>query len=606
MSALPETFGPGTEEEQPYLGVSRSVRGLRWRERLAPSGAAIALAIAQQHGLPDLLARILAARGADLHTVHHFLDPALRTLMPDPESLADMGRAAARFATAIVNDEPIAIFGDYDVDGAASIALVQRFLGAFGRKAKVYVPDRLTEGYGPSPAALASLAENTRLILTVDCGTSSSPAIEAANHAGADVIVIDHHQADELLPPAYAVVNPNRLDDLSGQGHLCAAGVVFLFLVAALNRLKGVGQAESPDLLGWMDLVGLATVCDVAPLRGVNRAFVAKGLQILRLRHNPGLRALADQAGVAEAPSCFTLGYVLGPRINAGGRVGDSSLGARLLCSDDDLEARSIAGMLERLNAERKAIEERMVEEAMAMAEAMLSERPGSAVIALGRPDWHKGVVGLIASRLCQNFRLPAAIVAWDGAEGTGSMRSVRGVDAGSVLRAAVEENWLIKGGGHPMAGGFSLHQSSFAGFADFLQRNLAQTVAAATADAALFVDGTLSAGGITRDLMSLLERAGPFGPGHAEPRFVLANHRRNRLRIINEAHLRFELRGADGGCVQAAAFKAAGTPLGEHLMRAEERPLHVAGHLRRDRWNGRDAVELIVEDAAEPHGRPG
>jgi single-stranded-DNA-specific exonuclease len=360
-------------DDPAFLGIERSARGLRWVERLAPSRAGAALAISQTHGLPELVGRMLAARGAEAHAMAPHLDPSLRTLLPDPSILQDMERAAARVARAIRDQEPVAVFGDYDVDGAASVALIDRYFRAHGRKIETYIPDRLTEGYGPSPEAMAMLADaGAKLILTVDCGTAASAAIDAARQRGADVVVVDHHQADEALPPAFALVNPNRQDDLSGQGHLAAAGVVFLVLVATTRALRKEGfytGGAEPDLLGLLDLVALATVCDVVPLKGVNRAVVAKGLRVLRLRNNAGLRALADVARIDTAPSCYTLGFILGPRINAGGRVGASALGAKLLATDDDLEARTIAAKLEVLNAERKAIEARMLDEAFALAE---------------------------------------------------------------------------------------------------------------------------------------------------------------------------------------------------------------------------------------------
>ena len=349
----------------PFLGVERSARDYRWVERLNPARAFVATAIAQAHALPELLGRVLAARGAEIATVSHYLDPSLRTLLPDPARLQDMERAATRFADAISQGEKIAAFGDYDVDGAASVALIERYLRAHDQQPLTYIPDRLTEGYGPSAEALRGLAQDgARLILTLDCGTMAGPAIDAANASGAEVIVIDHHQADEALPRAHAVVNPNRHDDLSDQGHLAAAGVVFLFLVATTRVLRREGfyrGRPEPDLLGLLDLVALATVCDVVPLREANHAFVAKGLKVLRLRNNAGLRALSDVARIDAAPTPYTLGFILGPRINAGGRVGASSLGAKLLASDDDIEARAIAERLELLNAERRAIEERML-----------------------------------------------------------------------------------------------------------------------------------------------------------------------------------------------------------------------------------------------------
>src|SRR6476659_1408664 len=377
---------------------------MRWVERLDPSRAATALAIAQAHGLPELIGRLLAARGADAATLSHFLDPSLRHLLPDPASLQDMEPAAERFARAIVAREPIAIFGDYDVDGAASVALIQRFLRGHGQIAATYIPDRLSEGYGPTPASLAGLAEEgARIIITVDCGTAAGPAIEAANRCGAEIIVVDHHQADEELPPAFAVLNPNRQDDLSGQGHLAAAGAVFLFLVATVRALRGTGvyrNSAEPDLLGLLDLGALATVCDVVPLKGVNRALVAKGLKVLRLRDNAGLRALADTARIDAAPTCYTLGFILGPRINAGGRVGASGLGAKLLASDDESETRAIAAKLEALNGERKAIEERMLAGAFALADRALNL--GRPFIWLGVDGWHKGLIGLVAGRVAE------------------------------------------------------------------------------------------------------------------------------------------------------------------------------------------------------------
>ena len=420
------------------LGVERSARGYRWVERLDPARALTATAIAQAHALPELLGRVLAARGAEIGTVARYLDPSLRTLLPDPARLQDMERAAMRFAAAIRAGERIAVFGDYDVDGAACVALIERYLRAHDQRPATYIPDRLTEGYGPTPEALRSLAEDgARLILTVDCGTTASAAIDAGNAAGADIIVIDHHQADEALPRAFAVVNPNRQDDLSGQGHLAAAGVVFLFLVAATRALRREGHYRGraePDLLGLLDLVALATVCDVVPLKDANRAFVAKGLKVLRLRNNAGLRALADVARIDAAPTPYTLGFILGPRINAGGRVGSSHLGARLLASDDDIEARGIADKLETLNAERKAIEERMLEDAFARAEAVLAAAPDSPLLFLGAEGWHKGLLGLIAGRIAERYHRPAFIAAHEpDGTATGSARSLPSVDLGAV-----------------------------------------------------------------------------------------------------------------------------------------------------------------------------
>ena len=597
---------PVSDIASPFLGVERSARGYRWVERLDPSRALIAAAISQGHALPELLGRVLAARGADIHTASRYLDPSLRTLLPDPARFQDMDKAAARFAAAITQNEPIAVFGDYDVDGAASVALIERFLRAHGQSTATYIPDRLTEGYGPSPESLAGLAKDgARLILTVDCGTTAEAAIAAANEAGAEVIVIDHHQADEALPPAFAVINPNRQDDLSGQGHLAAAGVVFLFLVATTRALRRDGFYASrpePDLLGLLDLVALATVCDVVPFRDVNRAFVAQGLKVLRLRHNQGLRALADVARIDAAPNCYSLGFVLGPRINAGGRVGASSLGAKLLATDDDIEARAIAAKLEAFNTERKAIEERMLEEAFASAEASLAAAARLPLLFLAAEGWHKGLLGLVAGRIAERFRLPTFVSALEpDGFATGSARSIASVDLGAAVRGAVHEGLLVKGGGHAMAAGFRLERCKQERLVAFLRGRLAAPVAQAGLVRVLAIDGALSAGGATRDLMDQLDRAGPYGPGHPEPRFVFPAHRLARVRVIKDMHLRCTLKAPDGARLEACAFRVADTSLGKLLLNAEGQTIHVVGHLRRNSWQGRESVELLIEDAASP-----
>lgn len=596
--------GPGPA----MLGVERSVRGYRWVERLDPARSMVATAIAQANGLPELLGRILAARGADSQTASRYLDPALRTLLPDPAALQDMEKAAIRFADAIRNGEHVAVFGDYDVDGAASVALIERFLRAHGRSVTTYIPDRLTEGYGPTPASLTALAEQgASLILTVDCGMGADTAIEAAQASGAEVIVIDHHQAEETLPPAAAVVNPNRLDDLSGQGHLAAAGLVFLFLVATTRALRRSGFYSSqtePDLLGLLDLVALATVCDVVPLTGVNRAFVAKGLAVLRLRQNAGLRALADAARIDSAPNCYTLGFILGPRINAGGRIGASNLGAKLLACDDEVEARAIAAKLETLNTERKAIEQLMLDEAYAAADSRLAAAPERASIFLGVEGWHKGLLGLVAGRIAERCLRPALVVSWDAdGSGTGSARSIPSVDLGAAIREAVHASLVIKGGGHAMAAGFKLERAKEAAFLAFLEERIAAPVSAAQFARQLKLDGALSAKGASKDLLALLDRAGPFGSGHPEPRFAFPAHRISRVRLLKEAHIRCTLQAPDGARLEACAFRIGETPLAELLLRSEGLTLHVAGRLRRTNWNGRDSVELLIDDAAAANG---
>jgi single-stranded-DNA-specific exonuclease len=590
-----------------FLGVTASARGLAWRDRLDAGSAMTAIAICQRHGLPELLGRVLAARGIGIDEVPVALDPSLKALMPDPSTVQDMDKGAARLADAIEAGEAIAVFGDYDVDGASSAALMQRFLAAHGRKARIYIPDRMTEGYGPSAEAIAALAaEGARLIVTVDCGTTGVAPLAAAAPLGADVIVVDHHQADERLPEVAAVINPNRQDDLSGLGHLCAAGVTFMVLVATSRELRrrnfyGAERAP-PDLLGLLDLVALATVCDVVPLKGLNRAFVTKGLQVMRQRRNAGLKALADAAGLAVPPTPYHLGFVLGPRINAGGRIGDAGLGARLLATADEVDAARIAELLDRLNRERKALEARILEEAVARAETMLETEPDLPMLLLAGEGWHKGVVGLVASRLTDRFQRPSCVIAWsETGEGTGSLRSIDGVDIGAAVRAAVAAGHLAKGGGHAMAAGLTVARGQLDALTAFLATRLSVASSTARAALALDIDGALTPTAVTDDLHDLIERAGPYGQGNPQPRFAFPAHRVKFAKVVGEAHVRCVLEAGDGSRLDAVAFRAAGQPVGDALLSAARLPLHVAGHLRRDTWNGREKRELVIEDVADP-----
>ncbi len=591
----------------PLLGVRRSARGFTWIDRLSEARKPIASAIAQRLGVPEILGRILAARGVDLANVEHWLDPTLRDLMPDPSTLQDMDRGAERLAKAIMSGEPVAVFGDYDVDGASSTALVTSFLAAHGLRAQIYIPDRLSEGYGPNSEAFATLIdEGAVLIVTVDCGTASYAPIAEAKARGVDVVVVDHHLADERLPDAFALINPNRMDDLSGQGDLAAAGVTFLLLVATARHLRASGWYESngpqPDLRQWLDMVALATVADVVPLSGLNRAFVATGLKVLHARRNIGLRALADVSGLSSEPTSYHLGYVLGPRINAGGRIGNASLGARLLTAGDDLEARAIADELEQLNKSRKALEADMIEEAMAAADRRLEQEPDAPITLVDSEQWHKGLVGLIASRLVERYQRPALAITWDqGTRGTGSARSIAGVDLGSAVRAAVEAGILIKGGGHAMAAGLTVERTRFDELRNALDTALQSDVLAARQLPTLEIDATLSGGGATRELMELLDKAGPFGSGNPEPRFVFAGHRCGFSKTVGNGHVRCQLTGPDGVRLDAIAFRAADTEVGALLSARGRGLLHVVGHLRRNTWGGREKIELIVEDAADP-----
>ena len=593
-----------------FLGVRSSARGFHWRERLRPELKSLATAIGQHHGLPEMMGRILAARGIGLDAVPGFLDPTLKSLMPDPSALRDMDKAASRLADAIEAKQRIAIFGDYDVDGACSSALLHRFLSHHDVPSRIYIPDRLFEGYGPNVGAIETLVnEGAKLIVTVDCGTTSFEPLAAARKLGADVLVVDHHQADERLPDVEAVVNPNRQDDISGQGMLCAAGVVFLVLVAVTRELRRRGfyaGTREPDLLSLLDLVALATVADVVPLIGLNRAYVKKGLTVMRARENVGLTALADVAGLTAPPTPYHLGFILGPRINAGGRIGNAALGATLLSTGDAIEAQKIAELLNRLNKERRDVEAIMLEEALAIADQQMADDPSRSMIVVASETWHKGIVGLVASRLVERFRRPACVIAWEAEasrpnEGTGSLRSIPGVDLGAAVRAAVAAGLLVKGGGHAMAAGLTVGRHNLAALEAHFQTQIKAATVTANEAAGLDIDAALVASGATVELMDLMERVSPFGQGNPEARFVLPAHRVKFAKVVGDAHARVLIEGGDGARLDAIAFRAAGQPLGDLLMSTGGMPLHVAGHLRRDTWGGRDRVELQIEDAADP-----
>jgi single-stranded-DNA-specific exonuclease len=612
VTSLLLPLGGAAPAPKPYLGVVRSLRGKRWQERLAPQDAHLAAALSQRHSLPEMLGRILAARGASVETVPDLLNPTIRALLPEPHALQDMEAGAERLACAIARGEPTAVFGDYDVDGASSSALLARMFRAHGLNARVYIPDRITEGYGPNDAAIEGLVrDGAKLVVTADCGATSHGPLGLAKKLGASVVVVDHHQSDEVLPPADALINPNRLDDMSGQGHLCAAGVMFLLLVATVRKLRAMefytSSRPEPNLLSWLDLVGLATVCDVVPLHGVNRAFVVQGLKVMHKRRNAGLRALADAAGLNSAPTPYHLGFVLGPRINAGGRIGDAALGSRLLACDDDLEAREIAQTLDRLNRERQEIEAATVKEALAEAEAALEADPSLPILIAGSPAWHKGLVGLVASRLTERFGRPSLILAWDEAagEGSGSARSVAGADIGKAVRAAVARGVLKKGGGHAMAAGVTVDRARLEELTDFLGRELRTGVGGASASAVLEIDGALIPSAATRQFADFIERAGPYGMGNPAPRFVFPAHRITAVKAVGEGgHLRCLLRAGDGSSIPAVAFRAVGAPIGDAMQAGGGAVLHAAGRIKRNTWGGRDRVEFEIEDLADPRAQ--
>lgn len=594
-----------------FLGVERSALGRSWQDRLDPAAQAQAQAMMQLHGHSDLLARVLAARGVLPDDAPLYLDPNLRRLMPDPHRLVDMEKAASRLAVAIETGETVAIFGDYDVDGACSAALLADDLSAAGTPFVIHIPDRIFEGYGPNVQAIAALKEQgASLLVTVDCGTTSHEPLAEAKRLGLDVIVLDHHQAPEHLPDAI-VVNPNRQDDLSGLGQLCAAGVVFMTLVATHRILRDKGfwnaQRPEPDLLAGLDLVALATVADVAALTGLNRAFVMKGLALMRARGRPGLAALFDIAGADGPPKVSHLGFLVGPRINAGGRIGDAALGAKLLALKDSVEGRRIAEELDRLNRERQVIETAALEEAFAEALVAGAESEEAAVIVVAGTTWHPGIVGLVAARLKERFRKPVFAIAFDGDVGTGSGRSILGVDLGRAVRAAIEAGVAIKGGGHAMAAGVTLPRARLEDFRAFLQAKLAKQFDAVRSGEALLIDAALTAAGAHSELYASLERAGPYGAGNPEPVFVFPAHRLTDVGEVGQGHLRWRAKAGDGASIEGILFRAVGEPLGEALKAARGMSLHLAGSLMLDRWNGRERIQLRLLDFAihEPGRKP-
>ncbi len=586
-----------------FLNVERSASGRRWQARL--EDARIAEAIAQRHELPEILGRVLAARGVGIDEAEAFLNPTLRTLMPQPSALRDMEKGAARLAEAIVAKEQIGVIADYDVDGVSSAAMLSLFLDSVGSAATVHIPDRLTEGYGPSALAVESLkAQGARILVTLDCGVMAHDPLARAAELGLTTIIVDHHQAGENLPEAHAVINPNRLDDLSGLGFLCAAGVTMIF-IAAVNRVLrqrqyyGADRPE-PNMLQWLELVSLATICDVVPLKGLNRAYVTQGLRIMARRENVGLSALADVARLKRKPDPYALGFLLGPRINAAGRIGHAKLALKLLTTKDRGEAAQIAQELERLNRERQEIELAVVDQAMVQAENMLGqERRGSVIVVSGR-SWHPGVVGLAAARLKERFQLPSFVLAEDkaGALASGSGRSISGVDLGTAVREAVDAGLVEKGGGHAMAAGLTVRTERLGDLRGFLEERLSPQVAKAT-DRGLMVDAALTAGGATLDLIELLEQAGPYGTAHPAPVFAFPSHRVLYADRAGTDHIRCTLAASDGKKLKAVAFRALGTEMGELLLSEKQFPLHIAGRLTIDDWSGSRIPSLHIEDVA-------
>lgn len=597
--------GPAEPLRQPapFLGVRQSVTGRAWYETAVDPRTAAALA--QRLDIPEVMGRVLAARGVVAEDGERFLNPSLRHSLPDPARLRDMDKAVARLVAAIRQGEPIAVFGDYDVDGATSAALLLRFLASLGIGARSYVPDRRREGYGPNTRALLGLrAEGTRVVILVDCGTQAAEPLAAAQAAGLDCIVLDHHQAELALPPAHAIVNPNRLDECGEHRQLAAVGVTFLFLVAlnrALRQAGWYGEARpEPDLMRWLDLVALGTVADVMPLTGLNRVLVAQGLKVLARRETAGLRALADVARLGARADTYALGFVFAPRVNAGGRVGESDLGLRLLTTDDADEALNLALQLDRLNGERQAIEAAVLAQALGEAE----RQANLPCVVVASDGWHEGVVGIVAARLKEKFRRPAFVLSVAEGRAKGSGRSVPGIDLGAAVTAARQGGLVQAGGGHAMAAGVTLAAERLAEFHAFLCARMAD--AALSGEAVLRLDGALGVKAATMQLVELLRGAGPYGVGHPEPRFALPGVRVVRVQPRGRDHLAVTLVGGDEGRIDGIAFRAADGPLGQALSGAlGGSRLHVAGTLRCEEWQGRRRLSLSIEDAAHAAGGP-
>lgn len=583
-----------------FLGVERSLGGRRWVGRLADERAALALA--QRLDLPEAVARVLAARGIGAEDAAGWLAPRLRHSLPDPAVLVDMERAAGRLADAVEAGEAIGIFGDYDVDGATSAALLARYLAAVGSRAEIHIPDRKREGYGPNFPALAALrARGAGPVVTVDCGIAAFAPLRRAAEAGIDVIVLDHHPAGAELPPARAIVNPNRADDTSGLGTLAAVGVTFMAVVALNRELRRRGRFAArpePDPLAWLDLVALGTVCDQVPLTGLNRAFVAQGLKAMARRANTGLAALADVAGLNEAPTAWHAGFLLGPRINAGGRVGTPQLGVRLLTAHDPCEAAGLAARLDTLNGERRAIEKAVLEAALPAARAQAQQ---SCIVVAGE-GWHPGVVGIVASRIVEACHRPAVVVALEGDKGKGSGRSLAGVDLGQAVAQAHRAGLLLAGGGHAMAAGLSVASQGIEALAAFLDRHLADQVAALPPVPELAIDGALAPAAATAELARKMAAAGPFGRGNAEPRFAVMDARIVHAEATAGGHVRCIAAGGEGARLKAIAFRAEGESTGDALLARDGRGLHLAGHLRLNRWQGSERLQFVVEDVACAH----
>ncbi|MBX3480160.1 MAG: single-stranded-DNA-specific exonuclease RecJ [Caulobacter sp.] len=587
-----------------FLGVRRSLTGRAWRRRPADEAAVRAHQLG--HGLSEPLARALASRGVGAEAGGDFLNPTLKSLFPDPSSFQDMDLAARILVDAVESGRPCVVFADYDVDGASSAAQIVRWFRAMGRDLPIYVPDRILEGYGPSPAAFRKLKEQgAELVITVDCGAAAHDALIEAARIGLDVVVIDHHLMRGDPPPAAALVNPNRPDDTSGQGHLAAAGVAFV-LLAALNRearKRGMfDHRPAPDVMQWLDLAAMGAFCDVTSLTGFNRALASQGLKVMSGWRNLGLKALLDVAKSQGPATSFHAGFILGPRINAGGRIGRSDLGARLLSTEDPEEATSLALELDALNASRKEVEKTVIDEATAMIEQQSNFDPDAPVIVVAGDDWHPGVVGIAAGRLRERYRKPVIVIGVDRPAdiGKGSGRSQPGVNLGRAVQSAFDAGILLAGGGHAMAAGLTVRPAAVPDLRSFLAEQLAGEMIDAAAQDAVEIDSLLAPGGATRGLYETFQRLAPYGPGNPEPVFAIADARVERPIAMRGGHVRVTLVDSAGARLKAVAWRAGETEMGQRLLGGGG-GLHLAGRLKPDDWQGREGVELEIEDVADP-----
>jgi single-stranded-DNA-specific exonuclease len=581
-----------------FLNVEQSLTGRRWHLRDADER--LSQTIAQRHKIPEILGRAMVGRGLDLDTAGDFLDPKLRGLLPDPSRFKDMDKGAERFAKAIANNEKIAVFGDYDVDGGTSAALLTRFARAAGSNLRLYVPDRIKEGYGPNSAALLKLKEEgISLVVCVDCGTTAHEPLKAAQDAGLDVIVLDHHTAEPVLPPCVALVNPNRLDeDANIYGNLAAVGVTYLFIIA-VNRLMRKSNwynasRPEPDLLTYLDLVALGTICDVVRLTGLNRAYVTQGLRVLNQRRNVGLVQLAQAAGHKGALDTYAAGFILGPRVNAGGRVGQADLGARLLATDDPDTATGLATRLHQYNTERRQIEAGVLAE----ADRQMMEDGVSPIAFIAAEGWHPGVIGIVAARIKEKYNRPALVVSIDGDVGKGSGRSVKGIDLGASIIAARQAGLLINGGGHAMAAGFTVAKDKIEALKEFLAGRIGKQLEAEPMVASLTLDSMIAGPAVTPAFAKQLRVLGPFGTGNAEPRFVIPGCAIVKADVVGEKHVSCIVM-AGGARLRMIAFRAMDNPLGQALLSGKGKSFHLAGCIRCDEWQGEERVQIQVEDAA-------